>query len=182
MAKDSLVLSNSRIKTQANLREDRRTNWSFVWERARYSMFARSPLSLPQSLFPRSLRSTICNPGHPHPMRTLRITHGGPERAKKTEFRGERREIVLTQNLVSTRNRCLWRHCLRIISNFNYRYFPRFPEKYAFILLQGVFKGLSLVLNRFLGRRKKRHDPLTDRVLRFWPVTPYWKNVPGIHF
>jgi len=37
--------------------------------------------SLPQSLFSRSLRSTICNPGHPHPMRTLRITNG-PERAK----------------------------------------------------------------------------------------------------
>jgi len=55
-----------------------------------YSAFARSPLSLPQSLFSRSLRSTICNLGHPHPMRTLRITNGGHERAKKTEFGGER--------------------------------------------------------------------------------------------
>ena len=61
------------------------------------SVFARSPLSLPQSLFSRSLRSTICNPGHPHPMRTPRITNGGPERAKK-HFGGERREIVQTPN------------------------------------------------------------------------------------
>jgi len=54
-----------------------------------YSVFARSPLSLPQSLFSRSLRSTICNPGHPHPMGTLRITNEGPERAKKQSL-GER--------------------------------------------------------------------------------------------
>ena len=47
-----------------------------------YSVLARSPLSLLQSPFSRSLRSTICNPGHSHPMRTLRITNGGPERAK----------------------------------------------------------------------------------------------------
>ena len=31
-------------------------------------------------------------------MRTLRIANGGPERAKKTEFGGERGEIVQTQN------------------------------------------------------------------------------------
>jgi len=31
-------------------------------------------------------------------MKTLRITNGGPERAKKTEFGGERGEIVQTQN------------------------------------------------------------------------------------
>jgi len=48
-----------------------------------------SPLSLPQSPFSRSLRSNICNLGHPHPMRTLRITNGGPERAKKQSL-GER--------------------------------------------------------------------------------------------
>jgi len=46
-------------------------------------------LSLSQSLFSRSLRSTICNSGHPHPMRTLRITNGGPERAEKPSL-GER--------------------------------------------------------------------------------------------
>jgi len=50
---------------------------------------SRSPLSLPQSPFSRSLRSTIGNPGHPHPMRTLRITNGGPERATKWSL-GER--------------------------------------------------------------------------------------------
>ena len=54
-----------------------------------YSVFARSPL--PQSPFFRSLRSTICNLGHPHPMRTLWITNGGPERAKKRSL-GEREE------------------------------------------------------------------------------------------
>jgi len=48
-----------------------------------YSVFARSLLSLPQTPFSRSLRSTICNPGHPYSIRTLRITNGGPERAKK---------------------------------------------------------------------------------------------------
>ena len=57
--------------------------------RLAYSVSARSPLSLPQSPFSRSLRSTICDPGHPHPMRTLRITNGGPERAKKRSL-GER--------------------------------------------------------------------------------------------
>ena len=57
-----------------------------------FSVFARSPLSLPQTPCSRSLRSTICNPRHPHPMRTLRITNGGPERVKKkTEF-GAKRE------------------------------------------------------------------------------------------
>jgi len=66
-----------------------------------YSVSARSPLSLPQSPFSRSLRSTICDPGHLHPMRTLRITNGGPERAKKKRSLGEREggEIVQTQNL-----------------------------------------------------------------------------------
>jgi len=53
------------------------------------SGFARSPLSLPQSLFSRSPRSTVCNPGHPHPMITLRITNGRLERAKKQSL-GER--------------------------------------------------------------------------------------------
>ena len=46
-----------------------------------YTEFARFPLSFPQTLFSHSLRSTICNPGHPHLMRTLRITNSGPERA-----------------------------------------------------------------------------------------------------
>jgi len=63
-----------------------------------YSEFARSPLSLPQTLFSHSLRSTICNPVHPLPMKTLRITNGGPERAKKTELRGERGKIEQAQN------------------------------------------------------------------------------------
>jgi len=46
-------------------------------------VFARSPLSLPQTPFSRSLRSAICNPGQPYLMRRLRITNGGHERAKK---------------------------------------------------------------------------------------------------
>jgi len=54
----------------------------------RYSVFARSRLTLPQTPFSRSLRS-ICDPGHPHPMRTLQITNGGPERARKQSL-GER--------------------------------------------------------------------------------------------
>jgi len=48
-----------------------------------YSVLARSSVSLPETPFSRSLRSTICIPGHPHPMRSLWITNGGPERAKK---------------------------------------------------------------------------------------------------
>ena len=64
------------------------------WQR--YSEFARSPL--PKTLFSHSLRSTICNPEHLHTMRTLQITNGGPERAKKTEFEGETRQIEQTQN------------------------------------------------------------------------------------
>ena len=55
-----------------------------------HSEFARSPLSLQQTPFSRSLRSTICDSGHPHLMRTLKITNGGQKRAKKTEFGGER--------------------------------------------------------------------------------------------
>jgi len=57
------------------------------------SVFARSPLSLsPKVCFlarsgpPFVIRSVLIgwgHPGHPHPMRTLRITNGGPERAKK---------------------------------------------------------------------------------------------------
>jgi len=60
-------------------------------------VFARSPPSLPQTLFSRSLRSTIFDPGHPHPMRTLWITNGGPERVKKRNWR-EREEIVQPQD------------------------------------------------------------------------------------
>jgi len=73
--------------------------------RVQNSVFSRSPLSLPQSLFPRSLRSTICNPGHPHPMRTLRITNGGPERAVKQSLGREREEIVQTQNTTLSKYR-----------------------------------------------------------------------------
>jgi len=62
------------------------------------------PLSLPQSTFSRSLRSTICNPGHPHPMRTLWITSGGPERAKK-------RSLAESERCCSHRygNKNIWR-------------------------------------------------------------------------
>jgi len=48
-----------------------------------YSMFARSPLSVPQTPFFRSFRSTICNPERSHWMGMPRITNGGPERARK---------------------------------------------------------------------------------------------------
>jgi len=55
----------------------------------KYSEFARSPLSFPQTLFSHSLSSTICNLVHPHPIRTLWITYGGPERTEKRSL-GER--------------------------------------------------------------------------------------------
>jgi len=58
-----------------------------------YSEFSRPPLFFPQTLFSHSLRSTICDAGYPNPRRTLRITNGGSERAKKkTVFGGEREE------------------------------------------------------------------------------------------
>ena len=51
-------------------------------------MFARSPLSPPNSVF-RSFRSAICNPERSHWMGTTRFTNGGPLRARKRNL-GER--------------------------------------------------------------------------------------------
>jgi len=72
-----------------------------------FSVFARSPLSLPQSPLPRSFRSTICNPGQPHPMRTLRIPNGGPERAKKQSL-GEREGRSCKHRIEIWRQCCCW--------------------------------------------------------------------------
>ena len=66
------------------------------------SVFAWSPLSLPQTPFSRLLRSTICSLGHPNPMRTLRFTNGEPERSKKRswgERGGRRRSCKLRMNI-----------------------------------------------------------------------------------
>ena len=52
-------------------------------------MFARSPFSLPQTLFFRSFRSAICNPERSHWMGVPRITNGGSERAREQTL-GER--------------------------------------------------------------------------------------------
>jgi len=57
----------------------------------------------PKLPFPRSLRSTICNPGHPHPMRTLRITNGGHERVKKRSVGRERGDRANTKYCSSKR-------------------------------------------------------------------------------
>jgi len=46
-------------------------------------MFARSPLSRPQTPLFRSFRTAICNPERSQWMGMPRITNGGPERARK---------------------------------------------------------------------------------------------------
>ena len=97
-------------------------------------MFARSPLSLPQIPFSRSLRSTICNPGSPHPMRTLRITNGGPERAKNGVWgreRGDRANIEFLKQCQSPRP---------IFNNFskNFVFYFKLETAKAFSLLKSV--------------------------------------------
>jgi len=48
-----------------------------------YSVFARSPFSIPHTPLFRSFRSAICNSERSHWMGMPRITNSGPERARK---------------------------------------------------------------------------------------------------
>jgi len=117
-------------------------------------VFARSPISLSRTPFSRSLRSTICKPGQPYPMRTLRIINGGPERAKKRslgerEGRSCKQRIAVTKFGVCDFSRLavtdwrLWflalmtatRHC-NSLSNFRIR-----PEEVSFYFI--IFKVSS---------------------------------------
>jgi len=55
-----------------------------------YSAFARSPHSLPLTLFFRSFRSAICNPERSHWMGMPRITNGERENGVWGRERGDR--------------------------------------------------------------------------------------------
>jgi len=75
-----------------------------------YSVFARSPLSLPQTPLFRSFRSAICNPERSHWMGMPWITYGGPERARKRtlgEREGRSCRIHHLVHKFSTRNRLI---------------------------------------------------------------------------
>jgi len=92
---------------RADLSESRVYLYVLFWLTAmRFCVCTISPLSPPHTPFSRSLRSTICNPEHPHPIRTLWITNGRPERAKKRSLReSERRSCDLT---IKASRRSIW--------------------------------------------------------------------------
>jgi len=73
-------------------------NSLFLRASAKYSEFAWSLLSLPQTHFFRSFRSAICNPERSHWMRIAPDYKGWTWASEKLDFGGERGEIVQTQN------------------------------------------------------------------------------------
>jgi len=107
-------------------------------------VFARSTLSLPQGLFSRSLRSTICNPGHPHPMRTLRITNDGPEREEKQSL-GEREERSCKHRIDYLLLRKPRSH--KCLEYTNYEHISKVPNIFAVRREQSTEIGLSLSIS-----------------------------------